>query len=161
MALLQSVGLWCRDTQRTSAMRRGFGSDFCDHDSILGRYVLQLFVSAREASAQAVLNVAYQYLFVMSCALILLFLVHTFRSCPQGLGNPTIPMLSGFVELGVRICMALFLPRLIGASSIFFAEVAAWAGAVLLMVIYYYTNIKTIKRGILCSQPHPAAAEKV
>lgn len=128
---------------------------------LFGRYVLQLFVSAREASAQAVLDVAYQYLFVMSCVLILLFLVHTFRSCLQGLGNPTIPMLSGFIELGVRICVALLLPRLIGASGIFFAEVAAWAGAVLLMVIYYYANIKAIKRGILCSQPRPAAKEKV
>lgn len=115
---------------------------------LFGRNILRLFVSSSDANAHAVLEIAYRYLFIMSCLLFVLFLVHAYRSVLQGLGNTTVPMLSGLVEMVVRIGVALLLPRLIGENGIFFAEVAAWSGAASLMMIYYYVKIHDIKCSI-------------
>lgn len=113
-----------------------------------GRYILMLFVSASESDAEQVLAIAHRYLMIMSAFLIILFLVHAYRSSLQGLGNTTVPMLSGFVEMFMRAGAALILPVFFGSSGIFFAEVAAWSGAAALMIVYYYARIGAIKREI-------------
>lgn len=113
-----------------------------------GRNILQMFVSPSEENAAAVLDIAYRYLFIMSCLLLVLFLLHAYRSSLQGLGNTTVPMLSGVAELFMRISVALFLPRVFGRDSIFFAESAAWIGAAVLMIVYFYANINDIKCAI-------------
>lgn len=115
---------------------------------LFGRSVLGLFVSPDAANAAQVIEIAYRYLFIMSCPLIFLFCIHAYRSSLQGLGNMTVPMWSGVVELIVRIGVALLLPRLMGQNGIFFAEIAAWIGASSFMMVYYYTNVGRIKREI-------------
>lgn len=114
-----------------------------------GKNILFLFVSREETDAEKVIEIAYHYLFIMSCLLIFLFLVHAYRSSLQGLGNTLIPMLSGFMELIMRVGAALVLPGIFGREGIFYAEVAAWAGAAILMMVYYYARIKSIKQKIL------------
>ena len=114
-----------------------------------GRYLLMLFISASDTDADVVLDIAHRYLMIMSAFLIVLFLVHAYRSSLQGLGNTTVPMLSGLAEMVMRAGAALVLPHFLGNSGIFFAEVAAWSGAAALMIIYYYARIGAIKRDIL------------
>ena len=53
-----------------------------------------------------------------------------------------IPMLSGVVEFFVRVGIVLILPRFVGQNGIFYAEIAAWTGATVLLVISYYINIR-------------------
>ena len=53
-----------------------------------------------------------------------------------------IPMMSGVVEFFVRVGVALLLPKLVGQNGIFYAEIAAWSGATILLVISYYINIR-------------------
>lgn len=115
---------------------------------VFGKGLLSLFVSAEEKNAAEVIEIAYHYLFIMSCLLIILFLLHAYRSSLQGLGNMRVPMASGVVELFMRIGVALLLPPLIGREGIFYAEVAAWTGAAVFLVAYYYTHIRRIKAGI-------------
>ena len=89
------------------------------------------------------------YLSLMSVMLWSLYLLYAFRASLQGLGNTTIPMLSGVMEFVMRVLVALILPRLIGQEGIFFSEVSAWAGAALLLVVYYFSHIHKIKQHIL------------
>ena len=46
-------------------------------------------------------------------------------------------MLSGAAELVMRIGAALLLPSIMGQDGIYLAEVAAWTGAAVLLVIAY------------------------
>ncbi len=113
-----------------------------------GRNVLSLFVSSEDADAGKVIGIAYQYLTLMAAMLWSLYLLHAYRSSLQGLGNTTVPMMSGVMEFVMRVSVALILPQLIGQTGIFFAEVSAWAGAALLLIVFYYAKIRKIKQDI-------------
>lgn len=102
-----------------------------------GRNILTLFVSGSQNEINAVLDVAYRYLFIMAVCLPILYILHTYRNALQGLGNTFIPMCSGIVELLMRVGIALFLPLVIGQDGIYYAEVVAWSGAALLLYISY------------------------
>ena len=54
-------------------------------------------------------------------------------------------MLSGVVEFFVRVGVALLLPQFIGQNGIFYAEIAAWTGATVLLVVSYYISIRKFK----------------
>lgn len=114
-----------------------------------GRNILSLFVSSEETDASQVISIAYQYLTVMAYMLWSLYLLHAYRSSLQGLGNTTVPFLSGVMEFVMRVSVALIAPHLLGQQGIFLAEVSAWLGAALLMIVYYYARIRSIKREIL------------
>ena len=85
-----------------------------------------------------VLDVAYHYLFIMLLFLWILYLLHVFRSCLQGMGNTIVPMISGIAELTMRVGIALILPRFIGQEGIFYAEIFAWFGAVIILIPAYF-----------------------
>lgn len=103
----------------------------------MGRNILMMFVSGNPSEVKVVLEVAYRYLFIMALCLPILYILHTYRNALQGLGNTVIPMISGVVELVMRVGVALFLPMLIGQDGIYYAEVVAWSGAALLLYISY------------------------
>ena len=103
-----------------------------------GKVILHLFVSGDASSTNQVLDVAYHYLFIMLLFLSILYLLHTFRSCLQGMGNTIVPMISGIAELSMRVGIALLLPRFIGQEGIFYAEIFAWAGADLILIPAYF-----------------------
>ena len=77
-----------------------------------------------------------------------LYLLHLYRSALQGMGDTVIPMLSGIAELTMRIGCALLLPIWLGQYGIYFAEIAAWAGAVVILVTFYYIRIHHLLHGI-------------
>ena len=114
-----------------------------------GRPVLSLFVSSGEADAEQVIEIAFRYLRTMAYMLLSLYLLHAYRSSLQGLGNTIIPMLSGLIEMVMRVGVALVLPAAIGQSGIFYTEVAAWAGADLLLIPYYLASQRRMKKRIL------------
>lgn len=104
---------------------------------VFGRNILTLFVSGSQNEINAVLEVAYHYLFIMAVCLPILYILHTYRNALQGLGNTVIPMFSGIVELLMRVGIALFLPLFMGQEGIYYAEIVAWTGAALLLYISY------------------------
>ena len=95
------------------------------------------------------LAVAYQYLMVLMAFLFALFMLQAYRSSLQGLGEMTVPTLSGFAEMLMRMGAALVLPTFIGQSGVFFAEGAAWVCAAALNLVWYYMRIGKIKRDML------------
>lgn len=107
-----------------------------------GKRILMLFISGSPGQTEQVLGIAYKYLFIMACFLWILYFLYVYRSALQGLGNTLIPMLSGIAEFVMRIGAALLLPMLIGEDGIFYAEIAAWTGAAVLLAASYYFIIR-------------------
>ena len=104
--------------------------------------LLSMFISGDPEQTSQVLAIAWHYLSIMASCLCILYFLYVYRSALQGLGNTMIPMLSGVVEFFVRVGVALLLPKLIGQNGIFYAEIAAWTGAAVLLMISYYINIR-------------------
>lgn len=99
-----------------------------------GKPILSLFIDTSSSNAPKVLEIAYQYLFIMSCLLCALYLLYVFRSTLQGMGNTITPMLSGLMEFLARVCAALIGARIWGETVLFFAEPGAWIAAAVLLV---------------------------
>lgn len=121
-----------------------------------GKPVLLLFISGEHGEVAQVLDIAYTYLFIMCCLLSVLYLLHLYRSALQGMGDTVIPMVSGIAELTMRIGCALLLPIWLGQYGIYFAEIAAWAGAVVILVTFYYIRIHHLLHGIPDKRIHVA-----
>ena len=109
---------------------------------LFGKTLLSMFISGDPEQTSQVLAIAWHYLSIMASCLCILYFLYVYRSALQGLGNNMIPMLSGVVEFFVRVGVALLLPKLIGQNGIFYAEIAAWTGAAVLLMISYYINIR-------------------
>ena len=75
-----------------------------------------------------------------------LYLLYIFRSSTQGLGNTFLPMVSAFAELIMRVASALILARVIGETGLFIAEVAAWGGALVVLIFSYIHTIRKIEK---------------
>ena len=80
----------------------------------------------------------------MGATLIILYLLHIYRSALQGMGDTVIPMFSGIAEMIMRISIAFFLPFVMGKEGIYFAETGAWLGAMILLIVAYQKKIKKI-----------------
>lgn len=52
-----------------------------------------------------------------------------------------LPMASGIAEFVMRTMAAFFLPTLIGADGIFYAEILAWLGADVILLSAYYIKM--------------------
>lgn len=112
---------------------------------IFGRSLLALFISSTDVNHDQVLDIAYQYLFIMASLILVLYLLHAYRSSLQGLGNTKMPMVSGFIESVMRIGVALIGPLLLGEFGIFLCEPAAWTGAAVFLIIMYYCEVRKVE----------------
>ncbi len=104
---------------------------------LFGKPILSAFISGTPEETEAAMKVAYLYLMIMSACLPILYILHVTRAAIQGMGNTLLPMLSGVMEFVMRTSAALFLPLVIGKMGVYLAEVAAWAGADLVLVTSY------------------------
>ena len=111
----------------------------------LRREILMLFVQDDPAIVEQVLAYGSNFLTVMAGGVWTLYALFTYRSALQGLGDTFIPMLSGFVELAMRLGAALLLPPLIGEWGVYFAEVLAWGGAAVLLLIGYHQRVRKLE----------------
>ena len=109
---------------------------------LFGRPLLSLFLSGEQSVQDQVLAVAYRYLAIMSVMLFVLYLLHVYRSALQGMGDTIVPMLSGFIEMLMRIGSAVLLPAYVGQDGVFLAEVIAWTGAAVLLIVTFYIRTR-------------------
>lgn len=108
---------------------------------LLGRPITMLFMSTESPElAAAAGEVAYLYLFAMSAALPVLYLLYAYRSALQGMGNTRIPLLSGVLELMVRVGAALILGLVGWKTGLLYIEPMAWISATVLLCGAYYVN---------------------
>lgn len=113
---------------------------------LLGKLFLGMFISGTPQEVEASMDIAYKYLAVMSLFLPVLYMLHIYRSALMGLGDTVVPMVSGFVEMVMRVGIALLLP-LVLEDGIYFAEVGAWTGAAVLLVSAYFVRMRKYPAG--------------
>lgn len=113
---------------------------------LAGKWILSCFISGTPEESRQTLEIAYYYLTVMSICLPILYVLHVLRSAIQGMGNTLLPMLSGVAEFLMRTVTAVFLPALMGEKGIFYAEILAWSGAVVILVISYFVVVGKVER---------------
>ena len=113
---------------------------------VFGKPILSMFISGTPEEVQETLRVAYFYLSIMSYCLPFLYLIHICRASIQGMGNTVLPMASGIAEFVMRVGTALFLPMLMGATGIFYAEILARIGADIILIPSYYYVISKVDR---------------
>ncbi|HIV17574.1 MAG TPA: MATE family efflux transporter [Candidatus Alectryocaccobium stercorigallinarum] len=96
--------------------------------------------------ADMALEVAYEYVAVMTEMLIAAYLMYLFKYSLQGLGNSIAPMLSGVLEVGVRIFVAYVLVDQFGSHALFYRDGAAWILAAVFMIICFIFTLKKRER---------------
>ncbi len=79
-----------------------------------------------------------EFLRIIAFTMVLLNFLFVFRSCMQGLGKPLAPMLSGFVEMFLRILVIYAGLTSFGFKATAYAEVIAWLGALVLNAAAYF-----------------------
>ena len=110
---------------------------------VFGRNITMLFISSDVPELMEVAgNTAYHYLAVMSICLPILYLLHLYQAALRGMGNTVMPMVSGIIEFIVRVSVSIIVGKMGYAYGLFGAEVAAWTGAMLFMLICYYYLLK-------------------
>ena len=114
---------------------------------LLGRPITMLFIS-QEDPAMALIagDTAYTYLCTMSAALPMLYILYAFLSALQGMGNSMAALVSGIVELGLRLSVSAAVAYTGYRTGIFAAEVAAWTGSAIFLVISYLANMKKLTK---------------
>ncbi len=113
---------------------------------LFGHHIVGSFLSGTEQEVAEALKVAVEYLRTMAAFLPILYLLYIYRATLQGMGNTVMPMISGFVELGMRVGSALILPGLIGYQGFFAAEILAWIGADFVLMPSYYVMLRKLKK---------------
>ncbi len=109
-----------------------------------GKLILGCFISGTPEEFNETLKIAYFYLAIMSVCLPVLYVLHVVRSTIQGMGNTVLPMVSGIVEFLMRTLTAILLPLAIGESGIYFAEIMAWLGADVVLVLSYISLVRKL-----------------
>lgn len=101
-----------------------------------------------ESSTQAV-QVGAASLRVRSAFVAAMYLLCAWRAAIGGMGNAVIPMISGFLELGLKTAAVLTLPRLLGLPGLYVMDAAAWIPVALFLFVCY----RRILRQRLANQP--------
>lgn len=114
--------------------------------AVWGRPILGLFIAGSQVEAEAALCIGYRFLCVLAGFFPLLYALYILRSCIQGMGDSTMPMLSSLIQAAMRIFCAAVLTKYIGNTGVFWGEVMAWFGADMflgaVLVWRYRTNLR-------------------
>ena len=89
---------------------------------------------------------AERFMPVTGLMLISVDLLFVFRNGVQGMGFPTVPMISGIFEMAMRVFVIIAFIDSFGFITTAYAESAAWLGAVIInMTAFYYYLGKKLK----------------
>lgn len=114
---------------------------------LFGREITMLFISREDPILAAEAgNIAYWYLCAMSISLPVLYLLYVYQSGLQGMGNTVVPMLSGMLEFVLRVSLSITIAITGFQYGIFGAEVSAWWGAAIFLIISYFRHYNKMQK---------------
>ena len=93
-----------------------------------------------------VISIGASYLDISIMFYFFLGMIFIFKNTLQSIGKPFYPVLSGFIELGIRCFSAIILAHYIGYRGIYYASPLAWLGGATVVFIGYYINVYRPKR---------------
>lgn len=109
---------------------------------VFGSPLTMVFISADSAALmKAAGDTAYLYLVYMAVFLPVLYLLYVYQAALNGTGNTMASVVSGVIQLVLRVGIALIVGMTGYENGIFIAEVAAWCGGALYMVVKYYRSV--------------------
>jgi len=112
---------------------------------VFGRPMTMMFISADSAALmKAAGDTAYLYLVYMAVFLPILYLLYVYQAALNGTGNTMVSVVSGVIQLFLRVGIALIVGMTGYANGIFIAEVAAWCGGAGYMIIKYYRSVHKV-----------------
>lgn len=111
-----------------------------------GRKIIGSFLS--EPNPEAV-HVGVAYLSVSIMFYFFLGMIFIFKNTLQSIGKPFYPVVSGFVELGIRSFAAIVLAQSLGYEGIYYASPLAWLGGAVVVFIGYYVDVYKEGKGII------------
>jgi len=112
---------------------------------LFGRSMTMWFISADSAELmQAAGDTAYLYLVYMAVFLPILYLLYVYQAALNGTGNTMVSVVSGVIQLFLRVGIALIVGMTGYETGIFIAEVAAWCGSAGYMIIKYYRSVHKV-----------------
>lgn len=107
-----------------------------------GKPILGLFITTTEMDVTTAISIGYRFLQILALGFPLLYALYIVRACIQGLGDSFFPMLSGFIQVTMRVGCALFLTKIIGYHGIFWGELCAWMGADVFLICVLMRKLK-------------------
>ena len=114
---------------------------------VFGRQITMIFISREDPVLAADAgNIAYWYLCAMSISLPVLYLLYVYQSGLQGMGNTVVPMVSGMLEFVLRVSLSITIAITGFQYGIFGAEVSAWWGAAIFLMISYFRHYNKVKK---------------
>ena len=116
---------------------------------LFGKPITMLFISRDDLQlAMEAGETAYRYLSLMSVSLPILYILYVYMSALQGMGNTIAPMWSAAFELVVRLSVAFAVAQIGIRNGIFWAEVGAWYGGGATQALFYFLQMRKIKKQI-------------
>lgn len=113
---------------------------------LFGRPITSLFISAEiPALAAEAKYIAYLYLRIMAAFLPILYLLYVYLSALQGMGYTGITLISGIIEFFMRLLIACIVGWSGYEMGIFCAEIIAWCGAAIYLMVHYYKKISLLE----------------
>ena len=115
-----------------------FGLVSCyDDDSSLGtKDVGDITIGPLEDAS--IISYTKDFLAVTGICLFPLGWLFVFRNGCQGMGHTFVPMLSGVLEVSLRVVMVKLLTPYLAFRGVALAEVSAWIGAWIMLMITYW-----------------------
>ena len=110
-------------------------------------------------SGKETIEISKTYLPICGTCLIGVDYLFVFRNGCQGFGKPLVPMISGILEMALRVgVIALFIP-VVGFSATAYAEASAWIGAMLMnMAAFEHTLRSNLKSPVIRHKKLKSAA---
>ena len=109
----------------------------------VGENMVDIFIKGHNeeviTQAQAYLNISVLFYFFLGQIFI-------YRNALQGLGKPSIPLISSVVELMMRSFAAIVLAAHIGYIGVCIASPIAWVGGAIVVSIGYFYTLKQISK---------------
>ncbi len=79
---------------------------------------------------------------VRSAFVAAMYLLCAWRAAISGMGNALIPMVSGFMELGLKTAAIVILPSLLGLTGLYLMDAAAWLPVAAFLGISYHRVLR-------------------
>lgn len=114
---------------------------------IFAEPLTMIFVSADSNSLEAVLESSKLCLRTGCSVLFTLYALFILRSSLQGMGDGVFPILSAFLQVGIRIGLGFTLSKLMGGWGVRIADVGAWVGAAVMLFFAYRARINRLDPG--------------
>lgn len=128
---------------RCSNMISAFWSLFSFGCSLLfAPQLLALLITDASPDSALIIREASFYLRVYLLFFLALGPLLLYRNTLQAMGNKTMPMISSFIELAIKLITAIFIAPAVGFTGIVFCDPCAWLICMLLMIFCFHHSFK-------------------